>query len=50
MHKNINYRILIVGLRVGLGLLAATGLAKAQEYHPGHPDARGIVLLRGDHR
>jgi hypothetical protein len=30
MHKNISYRILTVGLRVGLSLVAATGIAKAQ--------------------
>lgn len=30
MHKKISYRILIIGLRVGLGFVAATGVAKAQ--------------------
>ena len=32
MHKKISYRILIIGLRVGLGLLVSTGVAQAQQY------------------
>ena len=34
MHKKISYRILIIGLRVGLGLMVSAGVAKAQEYAP----------------
>jgi hypothetical protein len=37
MHKKISYRILMIGLRVGLGLLTATGVAKAQQYNPTTP-------------
>ncbi len=37
MHKHISHRILIIGLRVGLGLLAATGVARAQQYSPTNP-------------
>ena len=37
MHKNISYHILIIGLRVGLGFLVATGVAKAQQYAPTTP-------------
>lgn len=37
MHKNISYHILMIGLRVGLGLLTATGVAKAQQYNPTTP-------------
>jgi hypothetical protein len=36
MHKKIGYRVLITGLRVGLGLLACTAIAKAQ-YAPTTP-------------
>jgi len=32
MHKKISYRILIIGLRVGLGLMVSTGVAQAQQY------------------
>ncbi len=37
MHKSISYRILNVGLSVGLGLLAAAGMAQAQQYSPTTP-------------
>jgi hypothetical protein len=37
MHKHIGHRILIIGLRVGLGLLAATAVANAQQYNPTTP-------------
>ncbi len=37
MHKHISHRILIIGLRVGLGLLATTGVARAQQYSPTTP-------------
>jgi hypothetical protein len=36
MHKNISYNILMMGLRVGLGLLACTAIAQAQ-YAPTTP-------------
>src|ERR1700674_2682073 len=32
MHKKISYRLLIIGLRVGLGLMVSTGVAQAQQY------------------
>jgi hypothetical protein len=32
MHKKISYRVLIIGLRVGLGLMVSTGVATAQQY------------------
>jgi hypothetical protein len=37
MHKRICYRILIIGLRVGLGIMLTTGVAKAQRYTPTAP-------------
>ena len=37
MQNNISYRILNIGLRVGFCLLAATGIAKAQQYNPTTP-------------
>jgi len=37
MHKKISYRILIMGLSVGLGLMVSTGVAKAQQYAPTTP-------------
>jgi hypothetical protein len=37
MHKKICYRILIIGLRVGLGIMLTTGVAKAQRYTPTAP-------------
>ncbi len=37
MHKKISYRILMIGLRIGLGLLTATEVAKAQQYNPTTP-------------
>jgi len=37
MHKYISHRILNIGLRVGLGLLAATAVANAQQYNPTAP-------------
>ncbi len=37
MHKKISYRILIMGLSVGLGLMASTGIANAQQYAPTTP-------------
>jgi len=37
MHKKISYRILIIGLRVGLGFIVSTGVAKAQQQGPTAP-------------
>jgi hypothetical protein len=37
MHKKISYRILIIGLRVGLGFIVSAGVAKAQQYSPTAP-------------
>jgi len=37
MHKKISYRILIIGLRVGLGFLTSAGVAQAQQYVPAAP-------------
>jgi hypothetical protein len=37
MHKKISYRILIIGLRVGLGFLVSAGVAQAQQYNPTAP-------------
>jgi hypothetical protein len=37
MHKKISYRILIIGLRVGLGFIVSSGAAKAQQYVPTAP-------------
>ena len=37
MHKSVSYRILNVGLNIGLGLLAAAGIAHAQQYSPTTP-------------
>jgi hypothetical protein len=31
MHKKISYRILVIGLRLGLGLVLSAGVAKAQQ-------------------
>src|SRR5271169_519098 len=37
MRKHISHRILIIGLGVGLGLLASTPVARAQQYSPTAP-------------
>ena len=37
MHKKICYRILIIGLRVGLGFILTAGVANAQRYTPTAP-------------
>jgi hypothetical protein len=37
MHKKISHRILIIGLRVGLGFLVSAGVAQAQQYSPTAP-------------
>ena len=37
MHKNISYRILIAGLRLGLGFMVSTGVARAQQNAPTAP-------------
>jgi hypothetical protein len=37
MHKKISYRILIIGLRVGLSFIVSAGVAKAQQYNPTTP-------------
>jgi hypothetical protein len=37
MHKKIGYRILIIGLRLGLGFIVSAGAAKAQRYSPTAP-------------
>jgi hypothetical protein len=37
MHKTFSYRILIIGLRVGLGFLASTAFAQTQQYVPTAP-------------
>ncbi len=37
MHKKISYRILNIGLRVGLGFILSAGLARAQQYSPTAP-------------
>jgi hypothetical protein len=37
MHKKISYRILIIGLRVGLGFMVSVGVAKAQQVVPNAP-------------
>jgi hypothetical protein len=37
MHKKISYRILIIGLRLGLGLMVSTGVAQAQQNAPTTP-------------
>jgi hypothetical protein len=42
MHKNFSYRILNMGLRVGLSLLAATGIAKAQDHSTDTPTEKDI--------
>ena len=42
MHKNISYRILNIGLTVGFGLLAAAGVAQAQQYTPTTPTTADI--------
>jgi hypothetical protein len=42
MHKNFIYRILNMGLRVGLSLLAATGIARAQGHSTDTPTEMDI--------
>lgn len=42
MHKKIGYRILTIGLRVGLGFLACTGIAQAQQYVPTTPTEESL--------
>ncbi len=37
MHKKISYRLLIIGLRVGLGFIFSAGVATAQQYVPTTP-------------
>src|SRR6266852_8342229 len=37
MHNKISYRVLIMGLTVGLGLIVSAGAAKAQQYAPTTP-------------
>lgn len=37
MHKNISYRILIIGLSLGLGFIVSAEVAKAQQYAPTTP-------------
>jgi hypothetical protein len=37
MHKKISYRILIIGLSLGLGFVVSTGVASAQQYAPTTP-------------
>jgi len=37
MLKNIGYRLLMIGLRMGLGFLVLTGVAQAQRYVPTTP-------------
>lgn len=38
MHKKISYRILIIGLRVGLGFVLTAGAAQAQRFNPTTPN------------
>jgi hypothetical protein len=38
MHKKISYRILNIGLRVGLGLIISAGVAQAQRFNPTAPN------------
>jgi hypothetical protein len=38
MHKNISYRILNIGLIVGLGLILSAGVAHAQRFNPTAPN------------
>ncbi len=42
MRKKISYRILIIGLRVGLGFIISTGVAKAQQYVPTTPTQKDL--------
>lgn len=37
MHKRMSYRILVMGLMVGLAFTAATAVARAQQYNPTTP-------------
>jgi hypothetical protein len=42
MNNKIGYRILTMGLRVGLGLIACTGVASAQQYVPTTPTQESL--------
>ena len=46
MHKNMSYRILNIGLRVGLGLVISAGVAKAQQAIPTDPHAKRTCIVR----
>ena len=37
MHKKMSYRILIIGLSLGLGFIVSAGVAKAQQHDPTTP-------------
>jgi hypothetical protein len=42
MHKKISYRVLTLGLRVGLGFMLSAGVAQAQRFNPTTPTEADI--------
>ncbi len=42
MHKKISYRVLNIGLKVGLGFMVCVGVAQAQQYAPSAPTEKNL--------